>query len=141
MRPKSLLAFAGFVALIAGTFCPLLRPFGLFSWDMYGLNKPYGVVVLVIAIAGALTVITGLNKAAKILAWTSLGLVVLLYLAAVMKVNTSFTFIPFKNVAAGLSKLIKYKWGWYVLFIGAICTVLGTLGKAKRFDQTQLQTV
>jgi uncharacterized membrane protein YcgQ (UPF0703/DUF1980 family) len=127
MRISSFVSFFGFVLLIAGTFSPLLRPFGMFNWDVYALNKPYGITMLVIAVAGALGSILQQGSLTKIVAFTSLILVVLLYAAAICKVNTSFSFIPFKGVSAGLSHLIKFKWGWFMLFIGAVIAVLGSL--------------
>ena len=44
MRISSILSFIGFVLLFAGTYCPLLRPFGLINWNVYQLNQPYGLV-------------------------------------------------------------------------------------------------
>jgi hypothetical protein len=127
MRISSFFSFIGFVLLIAGTFSPLLRPFGLFSWDVYALNKPYGIIMLVIAVAGALGSILQQNGMAKIAAFISLLLVALLYIAAILKVNTSFSFIPFKGLSAGLTHLIKFKWGWFMLFIGSVTAVVGSL--------------
>ncbi|WDF57062.1 hypothetical protein [Mucilaginibacter sp. KACC 22063] len=139
MRPRTLLAFIGFLLIIIGTYCPLLRPFGLFSWDIYGLNKPYGIAVFVVAIAGLASAIAGQVKLAKVSALLSLVLIILLYIAAIMKVNTSFSFIPFKKISAGLSHMIKYKWGWYVLFAGAIISVISTLGAKQKVWGPQYQ--
>jgi hypothetical protein len=125
MRIGSFVSLLGFILIIAGTFSPLLRPFGLFSWDVYHLNKPFGIVMLVIAIAGALGCVLQSHSLAKVAAIISLLLVVLLYAAALSKVNTSFSFIPFKGLSAGLTHLIKFKWGWYVLFIGGVIAVVG----------------
>lgn len=127
MRISSFVSFLGFILLIAGTFCPLLRPFGLFSWDVYALNKPYGIVILIVAIIGILGTLLQQQRVSKVTAYVSLALVVLLYVAAVCKVNTSFSFIPFKGISAGLTHLIKFKWGWFVLFAGAIAAVLGVV--------------
>ncbi|MCJ8209899.1 hypothetical protein MUY27_09275 [Mucilaginibacter sp. RS28] len=131
MRPKAILAAIGFIAIIAGTYCPILRPFGLFNWNVFDANKPYGIVVLVVAIVGLAGTVINQKLISKGAAWVSLVLVVLLLIAAFMKVQTSFSFIPFKGIAQGLARLIKYKWGWYVLFAGAILAVLGNLGKDK----------
>lgn len=127
MRIGSFITLLGFILIIAGTFCPLLRPFGLFSWDVYALKKPYGIVMLVIAIIGVLSSVLQQRKLASTAAVVSLLLVVLLYAAAVLQVNTTFSFIPFKGISAGLSKLIKFKWGWYVLFIGGVISVFGSI--------------
>ncbi|PJJ79428.1 hypothetical protein [Mucilaginibacter auburnensis] len=126
MRTSSFFSFAGFVLLIAGTYCPLLRPFGLVSWNVYDLNKPYGMVILLVAVVGILGTVLNRNGLVKLTAWLSLALVALLLLAAIMKVNTSFSFLPFKSVAGFLTKQIKFKWGWYLLFAGAVVALGGS---------------
>lgn len=125
MRISWFVSFLGFILLIAGTYCPLLRPFGLVSWDVYGLNKPYGMVLLLIGVVGVLGTALSNLKLVKLSAWLSLTLVALLLLAAVLKVNTSFSFVPFKSVAGFLSRQIKFKWGWYLLFAGPIIALIG----------------
>jgi hypothetical protein len=127
MRISSFVSFFGFVLLIAGTFSPLLRPFHLFSWDVYALNKPYGIVILVIAVAGGISAILQQRGMAKIAAIISLVLVALLYVAAIMKVNSSFSFLPFKGISSAMSRAIQFKWGWVVLFAGALIAVVGSL--------------
>jgi len=127
MRIGSFITLVGFILIIAGTFCPLLRPFGLFSMDVYALKKPYGIVMLVVAIVGVLSSILQQRKLASAAAIVSLLLIVLLYGAAVLQVSTTFNFIPFKGISSGLAKLIKFKWGWYVLFIGGVISVVGAV--------------
>ncbi|NCD68999.1 hypothetical protein [Mucilaginibacter agri] len=138
MLPRSFITFAGFVAVIAGTYCPLLRPFHLFNWNVYDLNKPYGIVVLIVAIAGLAAVIARANAIVKATAWTSLVLITLLLIAAILKVNTTFSFIPFKGLSKSLTRLIKFKWGWFVLFAGAIATLAGSKERAKNIQYQNL---
>lgn len=126
MRISSFVSFFGFVLLIAGTYCPLLRPFGLVSWDVYGLNKPYGMVILLVAVVGILGTVLNRPQLVKLTAWASLALVGLLLLAAILKVNTSFSFIPFKSVAGFFARQIKFKWGWYLLFAGPVIALIGS---------------
>jgi hypothetical protein len=71
--------------------------------------------------------ILSLRSLAKVAAIVSLILVVLLYIAAVFQVNTTFTFIPFKGLSTGLAHLIKFKWGWFMLLAGAVISVGGSL--------------
>ena len=125
MPTKSFLSFAGFVLLIAATYCPLLRPFGLMSWDLYDLNRPYGIVVLMVAIVGIAGIVLKQKPIVRLSAWASLILVVLVYIAAFLKVHHTFSFIPFKSLQGFLTKLIKFKWGWYLLFAGPILAVIG----------------
>lgn len=131
MQSKSFIAFVGFVLLIAATYCPLIRPFHLVNWDVYDLNKPYGIVILLVGVIGIAGVVLVNRSVARTAAWVSLILVVLLYVAAQMKVHGSFTFIPFKGLAGALTRMIKFKWGWILLFAGPVVALAGVLGMAK----------
>ena len=135
MRLPSLISFIGFVLLMAATWCPLLRPFHLFNWDVYDLNKPYGMVILLVSVVGILGVVLNQAKLIKLTAWASLALVTLLLLAAVLKVNASFSFIPFKGFTGFLERQIKFKWGWYLLFAGPLLSLLGTLFKPSKYSR------
>ncbi len=135
MRLPSLISFIGFVILMAATWCPLIKPFMFPSWDVYGLNKPYGMVILLVSVVGILGVILNQPKLVKLTAWVSLGLVTLLLLAAVLKVSTSFSFIPFKGITSFLERQIKFKWGWYLLFAGPLVALVGTLFKPSKYSR------
>jgi hypothetical protein len=126
MQPKAFVSFVGFVMLMAATWCPLLRPFGITSWNLYDLNKPYGMVVLLIAIVGIAGIVLQQYKIARIAAWLGLALIVLVFIAAELKVNTTFSFIPFKGMAGYLTRHIKFKWGWFLLFAGPVFSALAT---------------
>src|ERR1700734_2437265 len=102
MRLSALLSFAGFIILIAGTYCPILHPF-IGNWDVYDGNKPYGIVILLIAVVGILGTVLNQVKITRMAAWLSLALIIVFYLLALLKVHTSFSFIPFRSVAAYLS--------------------------------------
>ena len=132
MRPASLLAFLGFIVLIAATFCPMLRPFHLFNWNVYKLNQPYGLMIMLTGVIGILGTVLNQAKVSRLAAFISLGLVVLLFIAAVLKVKTTFSFIPFKGINGFLTRQIAFKWGWYVLFAGPLMSVTGVLVSKKR---------
>lgn len=119
MRIPSLFSLIGFILIVVATYCPMLRPLGLMNWNVFDLNQPYGIAMLLVAVIGIISVVFSINKVARIAAWFSLALAVLLYIAAYFQVNDYFTFIPFKGIATFLTSKIKFKWGWYVLFTGA----------------------
>ena len=137
MRIPSLISLVGFIILIAGTYCPMLRPFGLFSWNVYDLNQPYGIVILLVAVIGIIGVVFNRLDVARPAAWASLILVVLLYIAAFLKVHTSFSFLPFKSIAEFLAGKIKFKWGWYVLFGGAVLALAVTFKRKRSYNLNQ----
>jgi predicted membrane channel-forming protein YqfA (hemolysin III family) len=140
MRPASFLSFAGFVILIAATYCPLFRPFGITTWDMYDANKPYGIVVLLVAIVGIIGVIFMQMKIARMAAWMSVVLMILFYFLALLKIHTSFTFIPFHAISRFLASKIKFKWGWWLLVAGPVFALIGALTEKSKYkipDQPQ----
>jgi len=127
MRLNNFISFAGFVILIAATYCPILRPFHLFNWNVYDANKPYGIIILLVAVVGIIGTVFNQVKIIRLTAWLSVLLVVLLYIMAQLKVHTSFSFIPFHSIENFLSRQIKFKWGWFLLFGGATLALLGAL--------------
>jgi len=137
------MAFAGFVILIAATYCPLFRPFGITTWDMYDANKPYGIVVLLVAVVGIIGVVFMQSSIARMAGWLSAILVALFYILALLKIHTSFTFIPFHAISRFLAKQIKFKWGWWLLVVGPILSLTGALRDKPRLkmpDQSEAVT-
>jgi len=135
MRLNSLLSFAGFIILIAGTYCPIIKPI-LGSWDVYDGNKPYGIVILLVAVVGILGTVLNQMSITRLSAWLSLGLVTLFYILAILKVKMSFDFVPLHFVAKYLTSKLKFMWGWYLLFGGPLLPVLGVLiGKRRMITQ------
>ncbi|CAN5245207.1 hypothetical protein BH09BAC6_BH09BAC6_18830 [soil metagenome] len=129
MRLNTLVSFLGFVILAAATYCPMLRPFHLFNFDVYGLNKAYGVTILLVAVIGILGTFFNQIKVTRLASFASIVLVVLLYVAVYAKIRTSFSFIPFHAIDAFLTRQIKFKWGWYVLFGGSLLSLAGVFTK------------
>jgi predicted membrane channel-forming protein YqfA (hemolysin III family) len=135
MRLSALLSLSGFIILIAGTYCPILRPF-IGNWDVYDGNKPYGITILLVAVIGILGTVLNQPKITRTAAWFSLAIVALLYVLVQLKVHTSFNFIPFRSIAQYLSGKIKFKWGWYLLFAGPLFAVVGvTFARNREFKR------
>jgi predicted membrane channel-forming protein YqfA (hemolysin III family) len=133
MRPASFISFAGFVILIAATYCPLFRPLGIVNWDMYDANRPYGIVVLLIAVVGIIGLVFMQLKIARMAAWLSVILIVLFYFLALLKIHTSFSFIPFHSISRYLAGKIKFKWGWWLLVAGPVLALLGALTEKLKY--------
>ncbi len=137
MRLNTLFSFAGFIMLVAGTYCPILRPFHLFNWDVFQANKPYGIVILMVAMVGIIGTVFNQKKIIRLTSWLSLGLVTLFLILAWLKIHTSFSFIPFHSIDAFLTRQIKFKWGWYLLFGGPLLSLAGvTFGTKTKFNNT-----
>ncbi|HTI57807.1 hypothetical protein [Mucilaginibacter sp.] len=129
MRLSSFISFAGFVMLIAATYCPLFRPLHIVNWNMYKANMPYGIVVLLVAIVGIVGVVFMQHKIVRLTAWLSLGLIVLFYFLSLLKIHYSFNFIPFHSFERFLERQIKFKWGWWLLGTAPLLAIAGTLKK------------
>jgi hypothetical protein len=127
MRLHSFIAFVGFVMLIAATYCPLFRPFHITNWDMFDCNKPYGIVVLLIAVVGIIGLVFMQPKIARMAAWLSLVLVILFYVLSLLKIYTSFDFIPFHSAKKWLAHQVKFRWGWWLLCAAPILSLYGVL--------------
>jgi len=136
MRFNSLLSFAGFVILIAATYCPILHPI-VGNWDVYDGNKPYGILILLVAVTGIIGTVFNELKIIRFAAWLSLVLVSIFLILTILKVYTSFNFIPLHFIAKYLTSKIKFKWGWYLLFGGPLLALTGVLlAKRKKFNAT-----
>ena len=131
MRISSLISFVGFVLVIAGAYCPLIK-FTLLREDLFDLNRPYGMTVLLMAVVGILAVALDRRALIKIAAYVTSVLIVLLFVGAYAQAKAEFNFIPFKFFSRILTAAIKFKWGWYVLFAGGILSVAGTLASKPR---------
>ena len=131
MRLNNLISFVGFVLIIAGTYCPMVRPFHLYNIDVYGGSKPYGIVMLLVAVTGIIGAVFSQDPTIRFCAWASLVLVILFYILAWLKVHTSFSFIPFHSLDAYLTGKIRFMWGWYVLAAGAVLAIAGVLTGSK----------
>ncbi|MGI4752045.1 MAG: hypothetical protein ACRYFB_15535 [Janthinobacterium lividum] len=136
MAPRTFISFAGFVLLIAGLFSPLISPLGLVKWNLFDLNRTFGIIILAIAVTGLAAAIIKNNPLIRFAGWITLGLVVLVFIAAVMKVQTSFSFIPFPKIANTLSGFIHYRWGWVLMFAGPVLAILGSFGERKSLHTT-----
>ena len=126
MRISSLISLAGFVLLIAATYCPLFRPI-VVTWDMYKANLPYGIVVLLVAVLGIVGIVLIQPKLTRQSAWLSLILVVLFYLLSLLKIHYQFKFIPFHAFEKFMDRQVKLKWGWWLLLAGPLLANLGTI--------------
>lgn len=136
MAPRNFVSFSGFIILIAGIFSPLISPLGLIKWNLIDLNKTFGIILLAIAVVGLAVSVMKNNQLTKFASLTTLALVVLIFIAAIMKVQTAFSFIPFPKISNTLSGLIHYRWGWFLLFAGPVLALLGTFGNRKSLHTT-----
>jgi len=135
MRLSSFISLAGFVMLIAATYCPLFRPLHIVNWDMYKANMPYGIVVLIVAVIGIIGTVLMQPKLVRLTALISLGLITLFYVLSLLKIHFSFNFIPFHSFEKFMERQIKFKWGWWLLVAGPILALLGTIYEKPKYKK------
>ena len=110
----------GAVVMAAGGMCPLVHVTFIGNWNYFGIDKSFGILfymIVLLGLTGALLNKTGLMRAS---CWAALVLVILTLAAVWFKSHNYFTFLHFTkliNLAAGM---VKYKWGWFVILIGAL---------------------
>lgn len=125
MPNKSFLSLTGFIVLIIATWCPLVKPFGLGNMDIYDLKQGFGIAVLLVGVIGLAGLVLRQPGIAKISSWAALALVLLFYAGVQFQVHHFFNFIPFGSVVRFLTRQIRFKWGWYLLFCGPLLAVIG----------------
>ena len=135
MRVSSFISFAGFVMLIAATYCPLFRPLHIVNWDMYKANMPYGIVVLIVAVIGIIGIVLMQPKLVRLTALISLALIALFYVLSLLKIHYSFNFIPFHSFEKFMERQIKFKWGWCLLIAGPILALSGTIYEKPKYKK------
>ena len=135
MQLKNILAFAGYCLAAAGTYCPLLRLFGITNQNQFAINKPYGLLILFTCIVGIVLLSAGRRHNAQTTARILLALVIVLFAGAHFKVHNTFSGITYKGIGGYLAGQVKFIWGWYVLFAGAILSVFTTYASKKRIEK------
>lgn len=129
MRIPAFISFVGFVMVFVATFCPIAH--FIINQNVYQLNKPYGMVFLMVAVVGVIATVFGNVKLTKLLSRIMVALVILFYIAALFKIHNYFNFIPFHFMSGYLSGKIRFAWGWYVLCAGAALALAGTFVNKK----------
>jgi len=124
MRISSFVSFVGFVMVFVATFCPIAH--FIINQNAYQCNQPYGLILLLVAVVGIIGTVFNNVKLTKLIAWILVGLVIVFYIAALFKIHNYFNFIPFHTISGYLSGKIKFRWGWYLMCIGAILALAGT---------------
>lgn len=94
---------------------------------MFKANMPYGIVVLLVAMVGIIGVVFMQRRLVRFSAWVCVGLIILFYFLSLLKIHFSFKFIPFHSFEKYMERQIKFKWGWWLLVIGPLLALLGSL--------------
>lgn len=119
----------GSLIMAAGGMCPLVHVPIMGNWNYFDIDQTLGIAFYVLVVLGLIGSFAQKAGLIRFAGWAAVGLVLLTLAGVYFKSHDYFSFLPFKklvNLAAGL---VKYKWGWFVILIGAI--VLITTRKRK----------
>lgn len=118
----------GAVIMAVGGFCPLIHLPIIGNWNYFDIDPTLGTLFYVLAVLALAGSFMGRSGLVRFSGWAALVLVLVTLAGVYFKSHDYFSFVHFKklvNLAAGV---VKYKWGWFVILLGALVliTVPGT---------------
>lgn len=129
----------GAVIMAAGGLCPLIRVPIMGNWNYFDIDQTLATVfycLVTIALIGALLQKAGLIRFAG---WAGIGLVLLTLVGVYFKSHDYFSFVHFKKIINFAAGMVKYKWGWLVIFAGTLCLI--SVRKPKIFNTEQAPVI
>lgn len=113
----------GAVIMGVGGFCPMVHLPVMGNWNYFGIDGTLGTLFYLLVVLALVASFMGKSSLIRFAGWAALGLVLLTFAAVYFKSHDYFSFIHFKklvNLAAGV---VKYKWGWFVILLGALVLI------------------
>ena len=99
------------------------------NWNYFDVDMRLAIAFYILVLVG---LVGSFARKASLIRFAGWGAVViaLITLAGIyFKAHDSFSFLHFKKLVNFAAGLVKYKWGWYVIFAGAF--ILITVRKPK----------
>ena len=135
MTSKNYLGLFGSLLVVAGAMSPMVHVPIVGNWNFWDLHTGMASVVYVLAGLGVLASVSGRNGLLKFAGWAEVILILLTLLAVYLKVNDSFSFIPFKKLAKAAAGLVKYRWlGWALLAAGSLIMIIASGRGSRKTD-------
>ncbi|MGV3704107.1 MAG: hypothetical protein ACO1NU_01910 [Arcticibacter sp.] len=135
MTSKNYLGLFGSLLVVAGAMSPMVHVPIVGNWNFWDLHTGMASVVYVLAGLGVLASVSGRNGLLKFAGWAEVILILLTLLAVYLKVNDSFSFIPFKKLAKAAAGLVKYRWlGWSLLAAGSLIMIIASGRGSRKTD-------
>ncbi len=125
MNFRNYLGFVGSVLVLAGCFAPMVHLPIIGNWNYFDLDLTLSSVVCTLGFFGFLSAAFKRRTLAGIFGWAIAVLLVLTFVGVYVKVHSSFSFIPFKKLAALAAGIVKYRSaGWVVMGMGAVLMIV-----------------
>lgn len=124
-KPLALIGF--FVVFFSAIFCPFLKVPLQANWNLYQVDT--ALFMITNGLLGLSVLLFFMRKlsAFRISAWVLIAWIILSFILVFFQINN---YLGFKLIDGLLSKTLNIKWGWGVLFLGALL-ILFSVGKNK----------
>ncbi|WP_433896135.1 hypothetical protein [Sphingobacterium mizutaii] len=124
-KPLALIGF--FVVFFSAIFCPFLKVPLQANWNLYQVDT--ALFMITNGLLGLSVLLFFMRKlsAFRISAWVLIAWIILSFILVFFQINN---YLGFKLIDGLLSKTLNVKWGWGVLFLGALL-ILFSVGKNK----------
>ncbi len=124
-KPLALIGF--FVVFFSASFCPFLKVPLQANWNLYQVDT--ALFMITNGLLGLSVLLFFMRKlsAFRISACVLIAWIILSFILVFFQINN---YLGFKLIDGLLSKTLNIKWGWGVLFLGALL-ILFSVGKNK----------
>ena len=124
-KPLALIGF--FVVFFSAIFCPFLKVPLQANWNLYQVDT--ALFMITNGLLGLSVLLFFMRKlsAFRISACVLIAWIILSFILVFFQINN---YLGFKLIDGLLSKTLNIKWGWGVLFLGALL-ILFSVGKNK----------
>ncbi|MBC7914464.1 MAG: hypothetical protein H7Y07_10120 [Pyrinomonadaceae bacterium] len=132
MRSVNYLGLVGSLLLIAGWLSPMLHLPIIGNWNYWDLDVTLASIVMVLALLGIVASVVNKPGLIRFSGWAALIMILITMAGVYFKIHDSFSFIPFKKLAAAATRIVHYRYtGWILLVLGSIMLIVGG-GKRSR---------
>jgi hypothetical protein len=113
----------GAAIMAMGGFCPLLRVPVMGNWNYFDVDLRLASAFYILVLIGFVAAFLQKPSLLRFVGWAALFLVALSLAGIYFKVHDTFSFIRFKKLITLAAGTVKYKWGWYVIVLGALVLI------------------
>jgi hypothetical protein len=124
MNTRNYGGIIGSLLVIGGGLSPMLHIPIIGNWNYFDIDLVLASIVFVLAGLGLIAAAFGKISLLRFSGWLILGMILFTLVAVYFKVNSYFSFIPLKKLAAVASSVIHYRWiGWSIMTVGALIMI------------------
>ena len=118
------LQLLGVGLVIIGSFLPLVKIPLIGNWNYWNIEPILASTIWILSILGYFFIQKNKLKASRIIAIFMLSIFVFTIIAVQFKSLDFFSFLPFKSWQSAFAGMVKFSWGWFFEFVGAVLILL-----------------